>query len=181
MFEAPVRPALARLVAAPWWGMAALLLGCIGLMLLDRVTGPYVRVSLAFVVPVALAAYRWNWMIGLTVGVVLGSSRVWLVLGSDAPWLVLPELANLAMSLLLFAVVAVVAQRFGRRWERAGRTHLFAVCGGCGRIREGEGHWQRFERLVSDMTTARFAHTVCPECEARYGGPHAPASRPGAG
>jgi hypothetical protein len=148
--------------------MLALLAACIGLMVLDQVTGPYVRVSVVFVIPVALAAYRWNWMIGTVVGTLLGSSRVWLVLRSQAPWLVLPELVNLGLSLLLFTAVAVTAQRLRTRLGRMAPTRLLTICGGCGRVREGEGAWRRFERLVSTITTAQFAHTVCPDCAARY-------------
>jgi xanthine/uracil permease len=155
--------------------MALLLACCIGLILLDRATGPYVRVSAVFVIPVALAAYRWNWMIGLTVGMVLASSRLWLVLGTSASWLVLPELVNLGISLFLFAVVAVLAQRLRTRLTRATPSRVLAICGGCGRVREGSSGWRRLERLAPTIAAARFVHTVCPECESRYGS--APAAR----
>lgn len=178
MFSAPSNPTPSPATHAPWGAITVLLASCLLLMVLDQATGPYIRVSLVFVVPVALAAYRWNWMVGITVGVLLASSRVWLVLRSSAPWLVLPELANLGMSLVLFAVVSVVAQRRGLRSSRPDGSPVLAVCGGCGRVRDvRHGGWRRFERLVSTVTTARFDHTVCPECEAHSGS--APASPPG--
>lgn len=148
-----------------WWGWAALSIALV-LVALDHITGPYVRVSIGFVLPVAMVAYRWDWTAGLGLGLILGVSRVWLSLG-QAPWLVLSELVNLALSLLVFGLAAVAADLLAR-WRTTLRTEAFPICGGCARIRDGDGHWRRFESRVSTVTTATFTHTVCPECEARF-------------
>jgi hypothetical protein len=149
------------------WALAALIVSG-ALIVLDRATGPYIRVSVAFVLPVALVAFRWGWLGGLGVGLLLGASRVWLVLGSDMPGLVLPEVVNLGLNLLVFTGVAVAADFVARERGRDGRDATLPVCGGCGRVRDGTGRWRRFESVVTAVTTASFAHTVCPECESRF-------------
>jgi hypothetical protein len=149
------------------------------LIALDQLTGPHVRVSVGFVLPVALAAYRWGWAPAIGLGLALGFSRVWLVAGSQMPWLVLPELVNLGLSLMVFLAVAAAARHLGR--SRAGlprQRPTLPVCGGCGRVKNAAGRWERFERLVSTVDSADFRHTVCPECERRVSGAHLPRSGP---
>jgi hypothetical protein len=167
MYANRLRPRV-RARDALLWTFAVLILS--GLLLtLDRLTGPYVRVSIVFVLPVAVVAYRWGWSAAVAFGLLAGLSRLWLVADSESPWLVPPEIANLALSMAVFLSVAT-----GVRYLRNGRAHplhpTLAVCGGCGRVRNA-GRWVRFERMVSMVTSADFRHTVCPDCEQRFGAP----------
>lgn len=161
---------------AVWW-VLGVVVASVGLIALDRVTGPFIRVSIGFVLPVAIVAYRWNWPAGLGLGLLLGVSRLLLVLGSDTPWLVASEVVNLGLSLLIFGAVAAAARQLARARNAAaegGRS--LPVCGGCGRVRDAAGRWVRFERFVTSVAAATFSHTVCPECESRFGGAGSPRS-----
>ena len=41
---------------------------------------------------------------------------------------------------------------------------LLAICSGCKKIREETGHWTRIESYLSEHTSARFSHGICPDC-----------------
>lgn len=141
----------------------------IGLIALDQATGPFVRISIGFVFPVALVAYHWGILPALGLGLVLGASRVWLVLLSPSPWLVGPELVNLGLNLLVFSAVAWVVRQWARaRVARTTEPVSLPVCGGCGRVRAQSGRWLRFESFVTSVTSASFVHTICPECESAF-------------
>lgn len=43
-------------------------------------------------------------------------------------------------------------------------TGLLAICSGCKKIREETGHWTRIESYLSEHTSARFSHGICPDC-----------------
>ncbi|HSE67974.1 MAG TPA: hypothetical protein VLB12_13385 [Gemmatimonadales bacterium] len=153
------------------WASAVLILS--GLLLtLDGLTGPYIRISTVFVLPVAVVAYRWGWPAAVALGLLVGLSRLWLVADSESPWLVLPEIANLGLSITVFLFVAFGVHHLRVSRSRAHPPHpTLPVCGGCGRVKNPTGRWVRFERLVSTVTAADFRHTVCPECEQRFRAP----------
>jgi len=150
-----------------WW-VIGVVLASIGLVALDHLTGPFIRVSIGFVVPVGLVAYRWSWRLALGLGLLLGASSIWLVLGSDAPWLVAPEAVNFGLSLLIFGAVAAAGRELARSRSPSGPpAGPLSVCGGCGRVRDDSGRWGRLENVVSHDTTAVVGPAVCPECEMR--------------
>ncbi|HEY7027320.1 MAG TPA: hypothetical protein VH438_06920 [Gemmatimonadales bacterium] len=167
MFARRLRSGIKARDALAWTSVVLIL--SILLMTLDRVTGPYIRVSILFVLPVAVVAYRWGWSAAVAFGLLAALSRLWLVADSESPWLVLPEMANFALSVAVFLSVAT-----GVRYLRQRRAHALnptlAVCGGCGRVKNA-GRWVRFERVVSMVTSADFRHTVCPDCEQRFSAP----------
>ena len=157
---------IAPAALTPWW-VAATVATSLALIILDHLTGPHVRVSIWFVLPVGMVAYRWGWQAGMGLGVVFGISRLWLALGLDTPWLVGPELVNLSLSLLVFAAVALAAQHAARIREQAEHSAAdLPVCRGCGRVQDASGRWLRFENFVTTVAGARFRQTLCPECDA---------------
>ena len=43
---------------------------------------------------------------------------------------------------------------------------LLPICAWCHKIRDDGNYWQSVERYVSERSTARFTHTICPGCRA---------------
>ncbi len=41
---------------------------------------------------------------------------------------------------------------------------LLPICANCKKVRDDTGYWNEVEQYVSEHTTARFSHGVCPEC-----------------
>ncbi len=46
---------------------------------------------------------------------------------------------------------------------------LIPICAWCGKkIRDEEGNWKRVEEYISERSTAKFTHGMCPECYDKY-------------
>ncbi len=45
---------------------------------------------------------------------------------------------------------------------------ILPMCAYCRRIRDEKGGYQNLEEYVSDRTTTRFSHGVCPECAKKH-------------
>ncbi len=45
---------------------------------------------------------------------------------------------------------------------------LLPICTYCKRIRDDRNYWQSVEAYVGDHSEARFSHSVCPDCHARF-------------
>jgi two-component system, response regulator PdtaR len=44
---------------------------------------------------------------------------------------------------------------------------LLPICSYCKKIRDARGEWQWLEKYVTDHSTAKFTHGICPDCLAR--------------
>lgn len=45
---------------------------------------------------------------------------------------------------------------------------LLPICAYCKKIRDDKNYWQQVEAYISQVTNARFSHSICPECYERY-------------
>lgn len=62
-----------------------------------------------------------------------------------------------------------VAERIVRLNERVRTLEgILPMCAYCRRIRDEKGGYSNLEEYVSDRTTARFSHGVCPDCAKRH-------------
>jgi DNA-binding response OmpR family regulator len=62
-----------------------------------------------------------------------------------------------------------VGERIVRLNERVHALEgILPMCSYCRRIRDDKGGYSNLEEYVSDRTSARFSHGVCPECAKRH-------------
>jgi hypothetical protein len=54
---------------------------------------------------------------------------------------------------------------------------ILPICSACKKIREDDGAWVALDEYVSDHSTARFSHGMCPDCIARLYPNYSPQSR----
>jgi hypothetical protein len=45
---------------------------------------------------------------------------------------------------------------------------ILPICSHCKQIRDDQGYWNRIEAFVAQHSTARFSHSICPDCLARH-------------
>ncbi len=43
-------------------------------------------------------------------------------------------------------------------------TGLLPICSSCKKIRDDKGSWKQLEEYIHARSTARFTHSICPEC-----------------
>ena len=41
---------------------------------------------------------------------------------------------------------------------------LVPICSGCKKIRDDSGYWNQLEKFISEHSTAKFSHGICPKC-----------------
>ncbi len=62
-----------------------------------------------------------------------------------------------------------VGERIVRLTERVKTLEgILPMCAYCRRIRDEKGGYSNLEEFVSDRTTARFSHGVCPDCAKKH-------------
>ena len=44
---------------------------------------------------------------------------------------------------------------------------LLPICMNCKKIRDDRGYWKQLERYLTEHTSARFSHGICPDCYAK--------------
>ena len=45
---------------------------------------------------------------------------------------------------------------------------LLPICMNCKKIRDDKGYWEQIEQYLSDRSSVRFSHGLCPECFEKY-------------
>jgi hypothetical protein len=137
---------------------------------LDHLTGPFTEFPIAFVLPVAFAAWHRGLVWALPFAWLLPASR--LLLG-ESPALPLGvaavnTLVQVAVLTVLAALVEAVRRQIrGLEKEVDVLSGLLPICMYCKKIRDEEGEWQRLEGYIAARSEASFSHGICPECEAR--------------
>ena len=150
----------------PVWGVA---IG-VGLIWLDYVDGPSAQYPVAYVIPVALAA----WYSGRCAALVLAAvvpfvhgvflTTLWNQQGD--------LLVILGPTIFRAGVIMVMALWFARLSEHERELHrymerlegLLPICAFCKNIRNKAGDWEPIETYISERSEAEFTHGFCPTC-----------------
>ena len=148
-----------------WWVPVGL-----GLIWLDYADGPNAQYPVAYVIPVALAAWysgRWAALVLAAIVPVMHGlflTSVWNQPGE------LP--AVLGPTLFRAAVIVVMALWFARLSEHERELHVYMarlegllpICAFCKSIRNKAGKWEPIETYISERSEAEFTHGFCPTC-----------------
>jgi PAS domain S-box-containing protein len=44
---------------------------------------------------------------------------------------------------------------------------LVPICANCKKIRDDQGYWTQIESYIQDRSSAKFSHSICPDCAAK--------------
>jgi hypothetical protein len=153
---------------AHWLGATAIIL------LIDFVTGPFIRFPVTFIVPVALATVGSGRTWGLTLAAILPLAHLsfYLAWPDLQPWSI--RAVNAAVDMSVLGFLALLIERIMRQ-QRAVRVleGMLPICGFCKRIRvttEPAERWESLEQVITERSEARFSHTFCPECGRKHYG-----------
>lgn len=137
---------------------------------LDIVTGPYVQFPIAFVAPVAFAAWYLGKWSGIACGAFLVAGRFGIVMFWEVPeYSVALRAVNAAIRLAVLVGLAWMTDRLARQSRELARRvvtleGLLPICGHCKQIRDDGGLWQPIERYVAARSPAKFSHGICDPC-----------------
>jgi hypothetical protein len=143
------------------------------ILLFEYLTGPFIQLSILFILPVALATATHGRLFGAMVALALPLLRLSFFLRWDlaSSWQL--KLADTAVDMAVLMAFALLIDQIIRQ-QRAIRVleGMLPICSFCKRIRDEGGRWQQLESYIGQRSRARFSHTFCPEC----GRKHYPAS-----
>lgn len=150
-----------KLLAHPavWIALTALFLA------LDLTFGPAVSFPVAFVFPVALAAWHrgFRWGIFFAIGQPL--LRLGLDFFRETPWSDSVSLLNCVIRAAVLCVFAwLVAQTVQQRRHIAALERLLPICAWCKKVCDEEQKWQPLDQYLADRADVSVTHGICPEC-----------------
>jgi len=148
-----------------WAGLAMVILAG------DYLAGPFVSLTVLFVVPVALAARYSGAGWGITWGVVLPMMHFGLTLLWPPERPVADSLINAVIRAGVLVVFAVLIDRTTQQAREIRVLRgLIPVCAFCKKIRTEDQQWQPIEFYITERSEATFTSTFCPECARKHYG-----------
>jgi hypothetical protein len=145
-------------------------------VLLTYAAGPFIQFPIAFVLPVALAAWFEGFGHALVLAIVLPAFRLGFVLGLwSVPWSEGHSIANAAIRVGILGLLAFLASRVAKqhrtlRHEVAMLEKILPICSFCKRIRDRDQSWQPLEAYFSAHTDIALSHGLCPDCARKHYG-----------
>jgi len=135
-----------------------------GIVVLDFVSGPFVRFPIAFVLPVLVAA-RWSPRLAYALAVGAPALRLLSRATWDVPWPWSITAANAVIYALVLVAVARLMEKFVEQREELARLRvLTTICAYCKKVRTPTGSWEPIEAFVERSGPIDFSHTYCPDC-----------------
>jgi hypothetical protein len=146
---------------APWTWLAF----CALALALDYLSGPFVRLSILFIFPVAAAAWHHGLRVGLPLALLLPWFRLLFYWMWEVPWTWVDSGATCLVRAVVLAAFAVVTAHLRRQADQIRLLRgLLPICAYCKKIRDNQGTWHPLESYVSSQTEARLSHGICPVC-----------------
>lgn len=151
----------AALLAHPaaWVGLAGAFLA------VDLMVGPIIQFPIAFIFPVALAAWHrgLRWAALFAVGQPL--ARFFFNFYWDAPWSMGEASINLLIRVaVLCGFAGLVTHTVRQKHHIAVLERLLPVCAWCKRIRDEQNTWQPLDIYLSERAELSVSHGICPDC-----------------
>lgn len=66
--------------------------------------------------------------------------------------------------IVTFTCFLMESQRAAARKELKVLSGMLPICSNCKKIRDENGTWNQIESYVAQRSTAKFTHSICPEC-----------------
>lgn len=158
-----------RLRLGLWYGMAGVAVA------VDFATGPFVQFPIAYVVPVALAAWFEAPIHARFMAVALPALRFAFVKGIwTVPWDIGYSVVNAGIRIGVLSLLAYLISRVAEHDRAVAREvqlleGLLPICSYCKRIRDRDQAWQPLEtylRVHTDL--APLSHGLCPDCARQH-------------
>jgi hypothetical protein len=148
---------------AVWFGLAVIFLAA------DYYAGPTIQFPIAFIFPVALAAWHGGIRWGLFFALCQPVARFAFNLYWDAPWPMMVSIVNLLIRIAVLCSFAwLVAYTVRQRRRIAALEGLLPVCAWCRRIRDEQNSWQSLDSYLVKRAELDVTHGICPDCQSKH-------------
>ena len=139
-------------------------------VLITYAAGPFIQFPIAFVFPVALAAWFDGLGHALGLAIALPLVRLGFVLDLwTVPWTDAHSIANAVVRVSVLSLVAALTTRVAEQHRALGRKvamleRILPICSFCKKIRTEEQSWQPLESYLHAHTDIALSHGLCPDC-----------------
>lgn len=151
---------------AEWAAHPAVWVGLAGAFLaVDLFAGPTIQFPIAFIFPVALAAWHrgFRWAFFFAVGQPVARFASYLY--EDAPWSLSVAVVNLLIRVAVLCGFAwLVTHTVRQRRRIAALEGLLPVCAWCKKIRNEDNSWQPLDIYLSKRAELAVTSSICPDC-----------------
>ena len=141
------------------------------LVIADYFSGPFVQFPISYLIPIALLSWNNGRYWGLALAIVMPLIRFYYNVGPwTVPWTITEASINAVIRILVLSSFALLTDRTATQTRRLSRQvflleGLLPICAYCKKIRDQNGKWQVIEKYITDRSTAKFTHGICPECQ----------------
>ena len=159
----PQRSTVLRNRAVNWIALS------IAILVVDYATGPFIHLSVLFVVPVVLATLSHGPAAGAILAATLPFIRLpfLAVWEAQSPWSV--RVIDAAVdTAILVGYVFLVTRTISQQRQISLLEEMLPICSFCKRIRDEGGRWHRLEEFIGDRSGTRFSHTFCEDCGRKH-------------
>lgn len=135
----------------------------------DFYTGPDIRFTILYVIPVAYAAWRWRFSMAFLLALTMPLFR----LSFAFTWDSLPTPSAVAINTSIqWATLIGIAALISRMVTLQKRINvlegILPICAFCKKIRGPEEKWEAIEDYIAKRSEAHFTHTFCPTCARQH-------------
>jgi hypothetical protein len=148
---------------AVWFGLAVIFL------FVDYFTGTAIQFPIAFIFPVALAAWHRGFRWGLFFAVSQPAVHFAFVVFEGAPWPMTASVVNLLIRIAVLCLFGwLVTHTVRQRHRIAALERLLPVCAWCKKIRDEYNSWQPLDSYLSKRAEIDITHGICPDCQRKH-------------
>lgn len=136
--------------------------------------GPFIQFPIAFILPVALAAWFDGLGHAMVFAIALPAIRLAFVFGLwNVPWSEGHSITNAVIRVCVLSFLAVLTARVAKqhralRQEVTTLEQILPICSYCKKIRAQDESWQSLEAYLSTHTELALSHGLCPDCVRKH-------------
>lgn len=150
------------------WTVHFLVLSSIAVLFLEYSAGRNIRLSMLYVLPVALSAWSNHRRTAYILAVLLPCSR----LSFFVPWNEMDDIfhgvINAAVRIVVLMGVAhlayVASQAVELKRKMTVLENILPMCASCRKIRNTDGTYEQLETYIIKHSETKFSHGICPDC-----------------
>ncbi len=160
---------LPKLIPQSFW-TPPIILGLAGAILCaDYLTGPSIRFSIWYILPVGIAAWRVRRIWALVLAIVMPAIRLVIEYNWHGLTPLLPYLINTAVQCTILTGGALLISKIvAQQKELRVLKGIIPICCFCKKIRDANDHWESLETYISSHSEAEFSHSFCQECGRKH-------------
>lgn len=148
---------------------AIILIVAVVILCADYFTGPDIRFTILYVIPVAFAAWRWRLAPALLLALTMPLFRLSFIFAwHDLPTIPTATINTAIQWSTLVGISVLIARMVSLQKRILVLEGILPICSFCKKIQGADGKWETIENYITDHSEALFSHGFCPTCASQH-------------